>query len=189
MINTDKNKTKNKTRLMTLTAMMTAVTCVLAPFSIPIGTVPVSFTNFAIYLSLYILGCKMGTVSYIVYIMIGMVGLPVFSGFTGGIAKLAGPTGGYIIGLIPMALISGYFIEKYKNKFLHICAMIAGTIICYIFGTAWFCIVMDSSVAAALAICVFPFIPIDIVKIILASIVGNILKNTLIRVRTSNRTT
>ena len=102
----------SKTYEMTVTALMTAVTCILAPLSIPIGPVPISFTNLAIYLSLYLLGWKRGTISYLVYLLIGLVGVPVFSGFTGGIGKLAGPTGGYIIGFIAMAVIAGLVIDK-----------------------------------------------------------------------------
>ena len=98
---------RSKTYEITITALMTAVTCILAPMSIPIGPVPISFTNLAIYLSLYLLGWKKGTISYLIYLLIGLVGLPVFSGFTGGPAKLAGPTGGYIIGFIVMEVIAG----------------------------------------------------------------------------------
>ena len=74
---------RSKTYEITITALMTAVTCILAPMSIPIGPVPISFTNLAIYLSLYLLGWKKGTISYLIYLLIGLVGLPVFSGFTG----------------------------------------------------------------------------------------------------------
>ena len=95
---------RTKTYEITMTALMAAVTCILAPLSIPIGPVPISFTNLAIYLSLYLLGWKKGTISYLIYLLLGLVGLPVFSGFTGGPAKLAGPTGGYIIGFIVMAV-------------------------------------------------------------------------------------
>ena len=98
---------KNKTYALAMTALMAAVTCVLAPMAIPIGPVPISLTNLAIYLSLYLLGWKWGTASYVVYMLIGMVGVPVFSGFTGGLGKLAGPTGGYIIGFVPMAVLAG----------------------------------------------------------------------------------
>lgn len=76
-----------KTYEITMTALMAAVTCILAPLSIPIGPVPISFTNLAIYLSLYLLGWKRGTISYLVYLLIGLVGVPVFSGFTGGIGQ------------------------------------------------------------------------------------------------------
>ena len=68
-----------------MTAVMAAVICVLGPLSIPVGPVPISFTNFAIYITLYVLGWKRGTVSYLVYVLIGMVGMPVFSGYSGGL--------------------------------------------------------------------------------------------------------
>jgi len=172
-------KVNNKTYMLTVTALMTAVTCVLAPMSVPIGPVPISLTNLAIYFALYLLGWKMGTVSYIVYLIIGIVGVPVFSGFTGGFAKLLGPTGGYIIGFIPMAIIAGLAIEKSGSRILHFIAMVVGTAVCYAFGTAWFCVVMKSDVAAALGMCVFPFIPGDIAKIVIAMVAGPILKKRI----------
>ena len=82
---------KTSTYAMVVTALMAAVTCILAPLSVPIGPVPISLTNFAIYLSLYLLDWKKGTLSYLIYLLLGLVGLPVFSGFTGGPSKLAGP--------------------------------------------------------------------------------------------------
>lgn len=169
----------SKIQTMTMVALMTAVTCVLAPFSIPIGPVPISFTNLAIYLSLYLLGWKMGTASCLLYILIGMVGMPVFSGFSGGIGKLLGPTGGYIIGFIPMAITGGILIEKFKNRWFQFGALVIGTAACYLLGTAWFCVVMDSTVGAALGLCVIPFIPADIVKIIMALVLGPVLKRRL----------
>ena len=132
---------RSKTYEITITALMTAVTCILAPMSIPIGPVPISFTNLAIYLSLYLLGWKKGTISYLIYLLIGLVGLPVFSGFTGGPAKLAGPTGGYIIGFIVMAVIAGLVIDNCRKPWIQLIGMIVGTIVCYLFGTIWFCIV------------------------------------------------
>ena len=96
--------------------VMTAVICILAPFSLPIGPVPISFTNLAIYIALYVLGMKRGTISYLIYLLIGLVGVPVFSGFTGGPQKLFGPTGGYLIGFIPMAVIAGIVIDKCMKK-------------------------------------------------------------------------
>ena len=95
------------TKRMALIGVMTAVTCILGPFSIPLpfSPVPISFTNLAIYLAAYVLGMKACTVSYLIYMLLGMVGVPVFSGFTAGVGKLAGPTGGYLVGFILMALI------------------------------------------------------------------------------------
>ena len=169
--NTQTLRTTN-TYAMAVTALMTAVTCILAPLSIPIGPVPISLTNFAIYHSLYLLDWKKGTISYILYLLLGLVGLPVFSGFTGGIGKLAGPTGGYIIGFIPMAIIAGIVIDKFSQRWIQILGMIVGTAICYAFGTAWFCIQAGYTVSAALAVCVIPFIPADLIKMAIAMIIG-----------------
>lgn len=150
---------KNKTYALAMTALMAAVTCVLAPMAIPIGPVPISLTNLAIYLSLYLLGWKWGTASYVVYMLIGMVGVPVFSGFTGGLGKLAGPTGGYIIGFVPMAVLAGLVIDHSRNRAVQFVGMAAATAVCYAFGTAWFCLSMDSTVSAHWACACSPSSP------------------------------
>ncbi len=123
-----------------LVGVMAAVICVLGPLSIPLpfSPVPISLTNLAIYFTMYIIGMKRGTISYIIYLLIGFIGVPVFSAFTSGPAKLLGPTGGYLIGFIFLAVISGFFIDKWPKKlWLHLIGMIAGTAVCYLFGTAW----------------------------------------------------
>lgn len=158
----------NKTYAIAVTALMAAVTCIVAPLSIPIGPVPISFTNLAIYLALYILDWKKGTISYLLYLIIGLAGLPVFSGFTGGIGKLAGPTGGYIIGFIPMAIIAGIIIDKFNKRWIQFTGMVVATAVCYAFGTLWFCLQSGTDAAAALSICVIPFIPGDLIKMIIA---------------------
>ena len=86
--NSPPTKPNFSVRQMAVIGVMTAVTCILAPFSIPIGPVPISMTNLAIYFSLYVLGMKKGTISYLVYLLIGLIGVPVFSGFTSGPEKL-----------------------------------------------------------------------------------------------------
>lgn len=111
------------TSQMALIGVMTAVTCILGPFAIPIpiSPVPISFTNLAVYLTVYVLGMKAGTISYLIYLLLGFAGLPVFSGFTGGVAKLAGPTGGYLVGFIFMAVIAGWFIDHFQgNRIAHV---------------------------------------------------------------------
>lgn len=172
-------KSKNQVYPLAMIAVMAAVTCVLAPMSIPIGPVPISFTNLAIYISLYLLGWKRGTVSYLVYLLIGLVGMPVFSGYTGGAGKLLGPTGGYIIGFIPMAMIAGLAIDKFRNRGVQMAAMIVGTAVCYLFGTAWYCIQAGSPFGAALGLCVFPFIPFDLAKMVVAMIIGPMIRSRL----------
>lgn len=165
---------------MVLMALFAALTCVLAPFSIPIGPVPISLTNLVIYFSVYVLGWQKAVVTYVVYLLLGMAGLPVFSGFEGGMGKIAGPTGGYLIGFILMTIICGLFIqiktEKAVMKYaVGFSGMVVGTAVAYAFGTAWFCFSTGTGLWAALLICVFPFIIGDLVKIILALIVAPML--------------
>lgn len=172
---------KSKLYMLSRSAVMTAVICVLAPLSIPIGPIPISFTTLIIFLSLYLIGWKMSVISCITYILIGMAGLPVFSGFTGGIGKLLGPTGGYIIGFIFMALLAGLIIDKFHHPVIQFLGLAAGTAVCYALGTAWFCFEMNAAVTSALALCVFPFIPADLLKIIIAMILGPKLRERLVQ--------
>ena len=175
------NTKKTNTRQLTLIGLIAAVTCILGPLSLPIGIVPISLTNLAIYFAVYALGGKRGTLSYIVYLFIGLVGLPVFSGFSGGFPKLFGPTGGYLIGFIFMAFISGIFIDKFSNK-IYMCflGMVLGTIVTYIFGSAWLAYEAHIGFNKALAVGVLPFIPGDIVKIVIASLIGPQIRKRLI---------
>ena len=177
------SRQKMTTETIALIAMMTALTCVLAPLSIPIGPVPISLTNLVIYFGLYILGAKKETLSYIAYILIGLVGVPVFSGFTGGPGKLIGPTGGYIIGFIPMAIIAGLVIDRTNGKFVpDILAMVAGTIVCYAFGTIWLAYQGQMDFMKALFAGVIPFIPGDLMKMVLAAFFGPRIQRQLKRV-------
>ncbi|MGN1318567.1 MAG: biotin transporter BioY [Lachnospirales bacterium] len=168
-----------KTRDMTKIALITALLCVLAPLSIPIGPVPISFTNLVLYFSLCIIGTKKTAISYIVYYLLGVVGLPVFSNFTGGFAKAAGPTGGYLVGFIFMILIGGIFISKFNNKIIKFIGLVIGTAIAYIFGTIWYTFVTKTGYMEAFAVCVFPFIIGDLVKIVIAVIIGDEIKKRI----------
>ena len=172
---------KISTKDLTQIALMAAVTCILGPLAIPIGPVPISLTNLAIYFSLYLLGTKKGTISYVVYMIIGLIGLPVFSGMQGGPQKLFGVTGGYIIGFVFMALIAGFFIETWQDKkWLHLAGMILGTAVCYVFGTVWFLFMTEGyTIMGALAVCVFPFIPGDLIKMVLAMLIAPQIKKRL----------
>ena len=158
---------------LTFMAMMAAVTCILGPLSVPIGQIPISLTNLVIYFTVFVLGIWAGTGSYGIYLLLGAVGLPVFSGFAGGLGKLLGPTGGYLIGFIFMALIGGAVIElSHRNIFLTMLGWVVGTAVAYAFGTVWFVYLMKCSVTYALTVCVYPFIGFDIVKIVIATLLG-----------------
>ena len=161
------------------TAVMTAVLCILSPFSIPIGPVPISLATLVVCLAAYVLGWKMGTVSVCIYLLLGLIGLPVFSGFSGGVTKLVGPTGGYLIGYAILAAVVGLVIEHTGNRVFHFIGIVIGTALLYALGTAWFCFVMDCDLGYAMGLCVLPFIPGDIAKTVIAVILGPILKERL----------
>ncbi len=182
LIDREEEKGRIKTATLALIGLMAAITCIMGPLSIPLpfNLVPISLTNLAIYFTMYILGMKKGTISYCIYLLIGLVGLPVFSAFTGGPGKLLGPTGGYLIGFIFLALISGFFIDKWSNNmFLCMVGMIIGTIVCYMFGTIWLAYQAHMNFVAALWAGVIPFIPGDLIKMIMAMLLGPQIRNRL----------
>ena len=166
---------KIRTKQMVLIALMTAVTCVLGPLSIPLpfSPVPISLTNFAIFLAIFVLGMKSGTISFIIYLLLGAIGVPVFSSFRGGLQVLAGPTGGYLIGFIFLALIMGFALDHFDRKLVPtIIGMIIGMAVCYAFGTVWLAKLLSLSFKEGLMMGVIPYLAGDAAKIIIASIVG-----------------
>ena len=161
---------KIRTKQMVLIALMTAVTCVLGPLSIPLpfSPVPISLTNFAIFLAIFVLGMKSGTISFIIYLLLGAVGVPVFSSFRGGFQVLAGPTG-----FIFLALIMGFALDHFDRKLVPtIIGMIIGMAVCYAFGTVWLAKLLSLSFKEGLMMGVIPYLPGDAAKIIIAAIVG-----------------
>lgn len=173
---------KGKIYQLTTCALFAALMCIFGPMSVPIGPIPVSLTNLVIYIAVYLLGTRETTISYLVYLLLGTIGLPVFSGYSGGLAKLGGPTGGYLIGFIFMAIISGlaYELSK-KNVFITCLGMVLGTAVAYLFGTVWFVHQMECEWSYALSVCVFPFIPFDLGKIVIAAVLGKAVSAALIK--------
>lgn len=175
-------KSKFTVSQLTMIGVMAAVTCILGPLSIPIGIIPISFTNLAVYFAIYALGWKKGTISFLIYLLMGLIGVPVFSAFSSGPAKLFGPTGGYLIGFIFMAIVSGIFIDKFYGKwYLHLIGMVVGTAISYLFGTTWLAYSAGMEFTAAIGVGIIPFIPGDLVKIIIALLVGPQIRKQLIK--------
>lgn len=173
---------KVKTVTLTSIAIMSAVLCVLGPMSIslPFSPVPLSLATIGIFLSLYVLGVRFGNLSIIIYLIIGAVGLPVFSFFSGGIGKIAGPTGGYLIGYIFLALIAGLFIEKFKtNKLLQFLGMVLGTLVCYLIGTIWLSFQAKIGFISALTVGVLPYIVFDLIKIVVCILLGNKIRDII----------
>lgn len=168
-------KPRVSTAKMTITALMTAITCIIGPIAlpIPISPVPISLATLVIYFMAYVLGAKLSVASIGLYLLLGIVGLPVFTGFAGGLGKVAGPTGGYMLGYLFMAFLSGYFVEKFpSNRFMHVLGMILGTAVCYTLGTMWLSRQLGIGFAAGLSVGVLPYLPGDAAKIAAAVIVG-----------------
>ena len=173
---------KLTTYQMAVTALMAAVMCVLGPLTVPIGAVPISLANFVICLTAWLLGPKFGTLSVAVYLCIGLIGVPVFSGYGAGLAKLAGPTGGYLVGYLLLALIGGLFIEKSNgNPVVSGIGLVLGDAACYVLGTAWFVFQIQCELGYALSVCVYPFIALDLAKIVVSCVVGALLRKRLVQ--------
>ena len=152
----------------------------LSPLTVPIGAVPISLANFVICLTAWLLGPKFGTLSVVIYLALGAIGIPVFSGYGAGLAKLAGPTGGYLVGYLLLAFIGGMFIEKSKgNPVVSAVGLVLGDAACYVLGTAWFVFQMQCELGYALTVCVYPFIALDLGKIVVSCIVGALLRKRL----------
>lgn len=162
-------------------ALFAAIIAVCSQIQIPL-TVPFTMQTFAVFSALAILGGKNGTISILIYVALGAIGVPVFAGFSGGLAVILGSTGGYIIGFIFTALIVGFVSDKFKGKLIPlIISMVIGILVCYAFGTAWFAVVYNranepASLATILGWCVTPFLIPDAVKIVIAAILTNRLK-------------
>lgn len=162
-------------RSVILAGMFAAVIGVLAQFSIPLpfSPVPLTLQTFAIGLTATILGSKTGTYAIIGYLLMGMIGLPVFAGGGAGISSLVGPTGGFLVGFIFNGLITGLIIEKTKfNYFWAIVANIIGAVVTLAFGTAWLKVSGGMPWAHAFTAGFFPFVLPGIVKAVAASYIG-----------------
>ena len=165
---------------MAMVGVMAAVISVVAPWGIPIEPVPLSLCTFAIYLSVFVLDWRQSATATLVYVLLGSMGVPVFSGFVGGLSKVMGPTGGYIIGYVPMALVAGIIVCRFpKSRIMQLAGLVLGTAVLYALGTAWFCFQAGQSLGAALGLCVIPFIPGDMVKIVVALGVGPVIRSRL----------
>ena len=170
----DNRKSRSAVKDMVFVAMFAALTAVCSLISVPIGEVPVTLQTFAVCLSAAMLGWKRGTLSVLIYILLGVIGIPVFAGMKGGVGVLAGPTGGYIIGFLLTALIIGFAAERWERKALPLTlAMILGVVLCYTVGTVWFLFVTKMRLGESLLLCVVPFLLPDAVKIAAAVILSN----------------
>lgn len=172
-------RTKLEIKDMAYIALMAVVITLCSWISVP-AAVPFTMQTFAVFCALLLLGGRRCTLAVALYILLGAFGLPVFSGFKGGIGALLGPTGGYIVGFLLCALL--YLLLEGKIK--DIVLLIIGNLVCYLFGTIWFVYVYSSggkaiSFGAALMLCVVPYLLPDAIKMLLAFIVARRVKKLI----------
>lgn len=179
------------TKKIILTGMFTAIISVMAQITIPIQPIPFSLSLLAIFLAGMLLGPRYAFYATLAYILLGAFGLPVFAGLKGGIHVLTGMTGGFIVAYPIMALIisisyglsvkvkSRSFINKLSRLAIPTLGMMISLLICYLIGSLWFSYVSGSSMAYSLAVCVYPFIAFDLLKIALAISFGTILRKVI----------
>lgn len=157
-----------KTGKLTKISILAALMCIIAPWTVP-SAVPFTLATFAVYLIAGISEPKEAVISVSLYILLGAFGLPVFSGFSGGIGTLIGLTGGFIIGYIPTVMI----ISSFKNRIGFVPSAIIATLVLYIIGTLWHAFVSDSTVLSSLGVCILPFIATDAIKIMASAFISS----------------
>ena len=174
---TDSNKTRDIVYMSVFTAMISICSWISIPASIPF-----TLQTMGVFTTVGLLGGKRGTLTVLTYILLGAIGIPVFAGLTGGISVLLGTTGGYIIGFLLSALLMwGLETIMGRNQIVLAFSMVAGLIVCYVFGTAWFMLIYTQhsgviGLSTVLGLCVIPFIIPDLIKIGVALFLINRLK-------------
>ena len=151
------------TRKLTRCALFAAMMALCAWIGLPLGHTVFTMQTFGVLLALGVLGGKRGTISILCYLLLGAAGLPVFSGFRGGIGAILGPTGGYLWGFLTTGLVF-WLLEKWSRPL----AMAAGIAVCYACGTIWYMTYTGGALAAVLAQTVLPYLIPDALKLVLA---------------------
>lgn len=167
------------TKRMTYIALFTALICICAPISIPLPMSPVALTlgTFALYLAAYILEPKEALVATLLYLLLGAIGLPVFSGYAGGISRFVSAGGGYLVGYLVLVYGSSVAIHRFpKNRVLQLVGMFLSTCVTYMMGTFWMAKTMNTGFIATLPAGTFVFLPLDFVKMWIVCIIGQKIK-------------
>ncbi|MGD9559706.1 MAG: biotin transporter BioY [Oscillospiraceae bacterium] len=157
-----------RTRTLALAALMAALLAVLAPVTVPVGPVPITLATFAVFLAGAMLPPTAAAASMATYLLLGAVGLPVFSGYRGGLQVLVGPTGGYLWGYFVVAVVLALAVRRTQRFWLRFAAAMAGMAGCYLLGSVWYMVVTGTPFWSAVALCVVPFVLPDMLKALLA---------------------
>ena len=179
MMNTKKLSIRELCQMSIFIAIIAACAQIVIPM--PFG-VPITLQTFAIPLAGVVLGAKNGTLATVVYVLLGAIGAPVFHAFTGGLNMVFGITGGFILSFPLMALAAGIGSNKNNRLWLALWLVIGATVN-YICGLLWFSFVTSNSLAVSVIFVVLPFIPGDIIKIIMVVMLGNLIKHALVKSR------
>jgi len=167
-------------KMLIVTTLFAAIIGILAQITIPLPLVPITGQTLAIGLAATILGKRYGTLSVLVYILLGIIGVPVFSMMQSGLGVVFGPTGGYIVGFIPAAFITGWYIERFGLTLTHaVTANVIGMIITLTFGAVWLKISAELSWMSAFVGGVTPFVVVGVVKAVLAASIGILVRKRL----------
>ncbi|MEE1197118.1 MAG: biotin transporter BioY [Lachnospiraceae bacterium] len=176
-------KTKLTLQELCSIAVFTAVLVIMAQICIPMPFgVPMTMQTFAVTLTGIVLGPRNGTISVFIYLLLGAVGVPVFTGFNGGLQAFWGPTGGFLLSFPIMAFLAGLGAEHRRKKGLFPICIILGTVVNFAAGTLLFCLLTHSTILVGFSTCVLPFIPTTAIKTILAAISGLKLRRQLNRI-------
>lgn len=157
-----------------LCGLFAAITAILSQISIPLPftTIPLTMQIFSVALTGFILGSKNGFISILIYLILGAIGMPVFSQMSGGLGRLIGPTGGFLLGCPLMAFIVGYISERTFSNFYILLSMVLGLSFVYTIGTIMFSIITKSTIQESFLTCVLPFVFVDFIKLVLATKIG-----------------
>lgn len=158
-----------KLRQNTLTALLAAALCVMAPLAVPLGPVPITLATLGVYLAAGLLGPWRGAAAVGLYLLLGGIGVPIFAGFGGGVQQLFGLTGGFLWGYLPCVVVAGLLMQAHRSAALVPVWLACGTVVLYGVGSMWYLWQTRVGVGAALVTCVLPCILGDIVKIAVAT--------------------
>lgn len=169
-------------RMTVYASLMAALVAAGAYLAIPIGPVPIVLQNLFIFLAGLLLGPGWGTASVGVYLLAGILGLPVFAGGVGGIGRLAGPTGGYLLGFLPAVYVIGFIANVAKTNVVRdLLGMICGSLIIYACGVSWLNILTGMTLGKTLAVGMYPFLPGDALKMAVAVPIAKALRPVIYR--------
>lgn len=172
---------KNKIKQMTIVSLCSVFLIIGAWITVPFA-VPFTMQTFALFLVLFVFGGKLGMFSLLLYIGLGLIGVPVFSGFNSGISALVGPTGGYIFGFVAATALyfasERFFAAGTCNRLV---VSFVALMLCYACGTAWYMLYINSTAGfwSAVTLCVVPYVVPDIIKITFAYFLAKKLKSML----------